>query len=428
MILSRSLDEVRVDTAFLEPYVRQLSSPDTDQRKQAIVALGKSKHPAALRLLAEVYRRERDDELRALAFRAGQYIQSQLSQTKQAPSQAAQPVSSAQFTVKPFIEEPAAELDVESVAPPSRQRRPTESANIKASKEYAENALNLHSQGQLDKAIKSLGKALSLNPTLAEDTYFLSIGSAILEVEESRVLDALKNPARRAEMVKAAADAKKVKAADEHLEEAKRMRWMSAGFDLAIYAFIVIVGPVLFILIMAQSVESGRAVVANSTDTTFQQAEEFTAAINVTSLVALAVTSAVCGLAGLLIQCAAIHFSATRFLGGRGTFRYLIYKLVSYYNRFLITALLVAYIALWIAIGQGIPVLLIPVGIGLGIFTLLKFIKLGDRIGEAYRFSAGSGFMSVVIASVVLVVVNGAIAYVMYLVLGNLLVAALPQV
>lgn len=399
-----------MDTAFLNPYLQQLGSPIVGERKQAIVALGRTKHPAALRPLAEVYHRERDEELRALALRAGQYIQLQSNQA-----------ATMQPAVKPFI-------DVPEVEAPAPHPRAIASANIKAAKQSAEDALYLQSQGQLAKATKNLEKALSLNPALADDTYFLSIASAILDVEEGNALSVLKDRARRADMLKAADEAKKTKAAAVHMEAATQMRWLSAGLDIALYTLIVILGPVLFILILSQSVESGRAVLASSADATFQQAEEFTQAINVSSMLALAATFGVCGLAGLLIQCGAIHVSATRFLGGKGTFRYLIYKLVSYYNRFLMTILLVSYIAMVAAIGQGIPVLLVPVGIGLGLFALLKFIKLGDRIGEAYRFSAGSGFMSVVIASFVLVVVNGAIAYGMYLILGNILLAALPEV
>ena len=57
--------------------IRQLQHIDPDVRRRAIIALGKSKDPAALKALAAVVKNDPEPTLRELARKAGQYIRQQ---------------------------------------------------------------------------------------------------------------------------------------------------------------------------------------------------------------------------------------------------------------------------------------------------------------------------------------------------------------
>jgi HEAT repeat protein len=51
--------------------LQALTSPDTEDRRRAIIALGRAKDPAALNALADVYRNDPDPALRELAQNTG---------------------------------------------------------------------------------------------------------------------------------------------------------------------------------------------------------------------------------------------------------------------------------------------------------------------------------------------------------------------
>jgi hypothetical protein len=144
------------------------------------------------------------------------------------------------------------------------------------------------------------------------------------------------------------------------------------------------------------------------------------------ALLILGATLLVSGFVSLIVQCLGIHYSVTRFLGGTGTLRFLMYKLISYYNRILVTFFVAIILSVWLFISNGLPTLILVVFAGLALFGLTRVIKLGDRIGEAYKFTSGGGCVSVIVAGLVLVVSNGAIAYIVYLLLSNVLVNLLP--
>lgn len=62
---------------MIDQLIAQLKHPDPERRRQAIIALGKSKSMAAIRPLAEVFKNDSSQELRELARKAAQYIRAQ---------------------------------------------------------------------------------------------------------------------------------------------------------------------------------------------------------------------------------------------------------------------------------------------------------------------------------------------------------------
>src|SRR5688572_21145837 len=63
----------------IETYTRALQSDNPQKRRQAIVALGKSGDPHALKPLADAYKNESDPQLRELALKAGRHLRKELS-------------------------------------------------------------------------------------------------------------------------------------------------------------------------------------------------------------------------------------------------------------------------------------------------------------------------------------------------------------
>ena len=289
--------------------------------------------------------------------------------------------------------------------------------------------MTLNQRGDVGKAIKSLKKAYKLQPNLMEDTYYLSMATTILHCDEAQVYAYLKDADRANTIIQSAAQEKTDAAIKTHIEEVTSMPWLGVSLDLIIFGLIMAIGPVLLAVVLGQSLQAWAAMLAlegGELDRTIADILSVTEVLDLRALVIMAATFLVSGLVSVVVQCVAIHYSMTRFLGGQGTLRYLMYKLISYYNRILLTVFGVLLLTTWLFVSNGVAVVMIPVFIGLGLFALLKLIRLGDRFGEAYKFTSGGGCLSVVIAGVVLVVSNGAIAYIVYLVLGNVLLSILP--
>lgn len=437
-----------MDSTALDRYVQLLQSPEPEKRRQAIVALGRSKNLAALRPLAEVYRNEQEAELRELALRAGQFIKAQATQAapaspppKPAPAAPAAPPKSAEdvVVVSPFtvdIDEVEGQQPVtpQESAPAEKavqMHRLTKNghAAAKQAKAYAEEALSLSLRGDTPKAIKAIKKAYQVYPQLMDDTYYSGLATTVLQCDEGEVLDYLRDDSRSEAVVKNMAHAKTEKDIQTHIEEANKMSWLNVSLDLIIFSLTMALGPVLLLLIVGQSLESLELILeAEGTplDKTLSDILAITKVVDGRALLILGATLLVSGFISLIVQCVGIHFSATRFLGGTGTLRFLMYKLISYYNRILVTFFVVLMLSIWLFVGNGLPVLMWVVFAGLALFGLTRVVKLGDRIGEAYKFTTGGGCISVIIAGLVLVISNGAIAYIVYLVLSSVVLNLLP--
>lgn len=430
-----------MEQATLDRYVQLLRSPDVDTRRQAIVALGRSKNPAALRPLAEVYRGESNEELRQLALRAGQFIKAQPAPAAPPPKAAPLPAASNDGLphVSPFI---TTDLDTaldnaQPVPEPQPAARPVQNHRLtksghnaaKAAKEHAEEALTLSLRSEHAKAIKAIRKAYHLYPELMDDTYYAGLASTVLKCDEDQVLEYLKDTSRVDAVVKTLAQEKTEQAVQSHLDEAKQMSWLGVQLDLLLFGLIMAIGPVLLVVILGQSLESWSALLqeeGGELERAYADILEIIRILDLRAIVVMAGTFLVSGMLSVIVQSLAIHYSATRFLGGTGTLQFLMYKLVSYYNQLMLTIFLVLIVATFLFIANGLNVVMIPVLGFLALFGLLKFLRLGDRIGEAYKFASGGGCVSVLVAGLVLVVSNGLIAYIVYLVLAGVIRTLLP--
>src|SRR5688572_24569839 len=152
---------------MLDDYLEQLNSSDPRQRQAAVIALGKLRDPVALRPLAELFRTDPDAQIRELALKAGRLIRGDSSE---------RPASTAPIFV-PAMSKSAAASDEET---PAKKRTPITQGAITSARQLTEDALSVNLRGDKSGAVKLLNKALLLNPTLIDDTYFRSVASAVL--------------------------------------------------------------------------------------------------------------------------------------------------------------------------------------------------------------------------------------------------------
>jgi len=144
----------------------QLRNSDPAVRRQAIIVLGRSQNPAALKPLEGVSCTDPDPKLRELARKAMQYIQR--SQTT-APPPSVQPLPRISPQPSPDIS-------------PQAERR---------AKHSFDQALDAHVAGDRTRTLKELMQALALNPKLAEDDVFTNLAGQVLNLPPQQAVQAL---------------------------------------------------------------------------------------------------------------------------------------------------------------------------------------------------------------------------------------------
>jgi hypothetical protein len=149
---------------MFDQYLEQLSSPDATQRREAIIALGKSGDTRALSPLANIYKSDPDPGLRELALKAGRYLK---GTTASVPGVAA--VSSTTSVPSP----------VTQVAKPEPKPRELSYADRQKAKNRLDMAIGLVAQGNNERALTELVDAIRINPELAKDTVALNLASTV---------------------------------------------------------------------------------------------------------------------------------------------------------------------------------------------------------------------------------------------------------
>lgn len=66
---------------MIEAVLEQLKSIDPEERKKAIVTLGRLRNKVAMKPLEEVFRKDPDPDLRALAYKVARYITQESQKT-----------------------------------------------------------------------------------------------------------------------------------------------------------------------------------------------------------------------------------------------------------------------------------------------------------------------------------------------------------
>lgn len=192
---------------MLDQLIRQLDDADPARRKQAVIALGKSRDASALKPLANVYRSDPEPEIRELARKAGVYIKQHAEVIPDVPAttppmpKPAAPVGES-YTQRKMREMEEAKRAAELAQEPRFEtqeadtRRPICGREYQVPKEARERAakavdaaLSYNLAGDDAKAMKNLTEAISLNPNLINDAYFNSITAGVTGLDGDAAMD-----------------------------------------------------------------------------------------------------------------------------------------------------------------------------------------------------------------------------------------------
>jgi hypothetical protein len=146
---------------MFEQHVARLKSIDVGQRREAIVALGKSGDPRALPHLNRIATADPDPSLRELAAKAGRYLQRQ-----------------------GVIAAPSAEQ-------PLRQVKPVSEKDRQRAKAFLDRAYDHRFKQQTNDAIAELARALRLDPALADEPGVKHFAADLTGTSDESVMQAL---------------------------------------------------------------------------------------------------------------------------------------------------------------------------------------------------------------------------------------------
>lgn len=376
-----------------------LNHSDAKIRFAAVKKIARDKDVTALKKLGELAANDPDEQVREVAAKAIQYIK--------ADSRA------------------DAEAKLEA-----RTREPEISTKDQVrAKNYLDAAIGYYINGERDKALKELSKALAVNPKLERDPFFRNTLDDVTGTSGEEALSMVRSSDKLKSVAVTERQLKQEKRQEEHQKDVQRSRWSSVLMDLAIYTFLTIVLTALGLGLIGQSAqgyinnqiylqqayEAGDRDNPPEIDPAFMEYAQqvsllFTIPLSVTTGVIAGVTSVV----SLLINLLFTHLAAKFIFRGQATFPHLIYKVVSLYN----TRLPILYIMLFVtivlgfAMGGGI-ILVIGGGI-LSLYSLILFLNTIGRIGEAYDFGTAKGCLSLIVGSLILSVI-GFIAQMLFL-------------
>ncbi|MFQ3567041.1 MAG: HEAT repeat domain-containing protein [Aggregatilineales bacterium] len=426
---------------MLDELIVQLESFDPEQRRRAIIALGRSGDLEALPHLAQVFRTDPDPQLRELARRAGIHIRDRNQAGGGAPGASAGTGVEKRSSIRSLA---GAEELTRAASPPSATSEMTDDRRAytgpvrgrdydvsredrERAKSYLESALTLNMKGDNARAMKSLAAALKHNPNLINDAYFNSIVATVTGLEGDGAIQMVLDSNQRQSFVKTQQEKKKNERISRHLDEARRSTWESVLFELILYALIVVVGSVLMILVAVETANAFGANISGEAEWLEATTPEIVALRS--ALLPLmgiaAVVSALFGIAGLVIQLVFVHYAATLILGGVGTFQHLLGTLLAFFNRTLPFIFVLSYVLLaFTFISGGSPIVLclfLPLML-LNVWVAFKTIA---KIGEAYDFGFVRGCGALLIGSIFIGIINSVVVALLAQVAASLITQAL---
>ncbi len=467
-----------VDQAVLA----QLNDFDAAVRRQAIIALGKSRDLAALPYLATVVRTDPDPELRELARKAGQYVRQNATTSSTgtppepaAPSPAAprpaapasapppapaQPVPA--FTVSPddvlssgYFSRPYSALEEEDAAAAAmlagegldgltrgdpdvarqavtdkdakrRMPVPGESYTVSAANQeraanIVESAMSSYINHDYARAMRYLNQALMTNPNLVNDDYFAKIASGVTGEARDQAIQMVIDQSERKTFIQSQQKSVRDERKAKHLGEARKSNWAGVGLDVLIYLLINFGGPLaIFFAIVEGSNLASPEMVAQLEDAGISLI-----GLGLAFYLPFVLMSALFSIVTLFIQAALIHVIAVYLLRGSGTFPDLLTRLLRLYNRYLgilFALLFVAVLATFVVEALALCLYLPIAGL-----SLLMTFKTFSVIGEAYDFGAAMGCLAVLITSLIIGAVWAVITYALSSALVQALAPMLPD-
>lgn len=396
--------------------IRQLNSPNVEQRKQAIAALAKTKDRDALSYLSNVFRSDADPEVRDLARKAGIYINKNSTQSGGSGivgggGNVSGEKSKTTYAYEDTDDEEddgyaSAYGDADDVADDDVDGADYDDVKVTPLDEERANglvqqALDIHMRGNNDKAIKYLSQAFAKNPNLKRDSYTVGLATTITGLPGPQAVGYLMEAsgggkAKRGEKAKTGGGVP------------GEITWGDAFVDLAIYWLVNVgiaaIGGILVLFALNDLMQTLSSSASSYSATTFFDPHAIIGFIQGLAVPVLLMYSAILAtllLVILLIQYVAIHFVSLGMLGGDGTMPELIRKL-SIVMTFGTPVYLVVSFFLSVMLPIYSPESANTALIANFILPFVLTFIMAQRIGVAYRFGTGRGCASVILSSIAL--------------------------
>lgn len=375
-----------------------LKSSDVRKRKRGMEQLMISNDPDTMKILAALYKKDPDSEIRQLAKQYAKDLQSRNTSSTNTS-------------------------DV-----PKRKSK----ANPKRGKAFLESAMNSLIKGDDYAARDYARQAFMADPALEDDDYALGLASELTGVDNTQAVAAL--------MQMADEEKPKRKRKRDDGEDLEKASWGAALLRVGIYGFIS--GAIVAGLMIAFT--PALIAVMTAMDSTGELAA---AGIDIAAL-STGITAAaiiygllimISAMIGYMFQMAVIHLSSTMILGGDGYYTNLL-KNTFAPLMFNLVVSIVTVAVMFFFISSGLPSELVvdqaeltgdysalePVFGQLGLIGVLNaVIGLGvlfwisNRIGFTYDFGTGKGCLSIIVSTILMGVVSFGCSFFFTFLLGT---------
>lgn len=298
--------------------LKLLDSPIPADRKKAVKAMAQSGDVEYIPYLAALFKTEDDDDIKELTAKAGRYLK------KQAITD---------------IQEARATSEEEAIPEPVRVE--VSAGNQKRASEMLDRALGLSTAHEDQAAEELVRKAYQLDRNIRFDTYKSGIVAQVMGLSVERSF---------AVLVTGDGGSSKEKVKRKNSDLPNDVSWGTAITDLVIYGLVT--GATIIVAFII-AIQLGRPLVTAAFESEMENSSssmygEYETAFSTTAspidmvnslmnvgiglAIAYGVFVAIFSVISALISCGAIHIAATMMLGGVGTLRGLIHKLVPFYT------------------------------------------------------------------------------------------------
>ncbi len=398
-----------------------LKNPDAAKRKAAIQALARGKDPEVIPYLERVADYDEDDSIRDIAEKAIVYINRNnpdnttrpALEPKRQPSSASSPVSSSDS----YAEEIPMGNAPTMVSPAEEER----------ARRLLSNALDLNMRDQNAKATKAVIEAFKANPNLKDDAYARGVASTTtgLHVAEAvaRVLDGSaaslfdpKKPVKGKRGGDSAVGDLPTRDSDgREAGEEKEATFGGAMVDTLIYGIIsaIITGGswlvFLYVLLPSLPPDLMNRQMSPELNITFGQYINILSAGTTESILLSSLGTLISTILSTIFYAGIIHWVATSFLSGEGSFSAMLQRMSVFYTIYTIIATIAIAIAVFLlfnANADTAQIILSGAGIFAIGFSIYSIWGLSVRIGKTYDFGTGKGCLSIIISIIVLTVLS----------------------
>ena len=408
--------------------IKLLKDKDPAKRKAGIKRVAKALDRNALVQLAIMSKDDKDADIRVLAQKAGVYIRQQLGEIPgKEPKQ------------------------VEKKKDGKPEAIPVDKNDAAKAQAMLSQAMAAQIGGDLARTMKSLEKALALDPNLRHEAYFVSLAESATGAEGQDAIALLGDADTYTSIVSQEEQARFDKEVEEHLEFIGKATWMDVVFDGALLFVIVTVGALIGYFLLLQGADNyqqslddnaaavrlatqeGRFIENDAGDRFYYEPGTLNAVGQPTVTFTLiepepgfmdlvdrlredvgandvllwgimtGVGSAVLFFAGGAL----VHVLGGVILRGDGRMPHTMHSILSFITGRAAILLIILFAGTWIVFSMGGGMAITGLMGIVGVFVLLSVFKLMSVTGQSYNFSPVQGLIAVI----PVLAVMGMIAY-----------------